>query len=158
MKSNKAPKLSRGDSPHGNLPIKKRVRFSETSTLIVVPGANYNNWYSKDEVRAFKRDIRASVAEAKSYSKVMKCIGYSVQQGNAQLNLRVDDSIRGLEHLLSPELLKVLNFARTKSIKDILQGQSRQRSLGLQDEESIAKISKLDSKFVVELRRVIAEL
>ena len=87
---------------------KQQVRFAETATVVVVRKCNYHyeNWYRKGEVRAFKRDIeKACLAKADPYSKVMKSVGYCVQQGTVSPNFAVEDEIRGLEHLLSPSNL-----------------------------------------------------
>lgn len=140
---------------------KQQVRFAETATVVVVRKCNYHyeNWYRKGEVRAFKRDIeKACLAKADPYSKVMKSVGYCVQQGTVSPNFAVEDEIRGLEHLLSPDVARVLIQHRQRTIDQVLKEQERQLLCGEYDADKIASVSKQNSRFVVELRRRIAEL
>ena len=158
MQSNKVQKLLPSDSPRTYVPKKKKLRFAKTSTLIMIPKVSCNNWYTKSEISEFKRDIRHSVAEAAEYSKVMKCIGYSIQEGTALKSFDVDESVCGLEHLISPEICRILTHFRKLTVAKVLKEQERQLVLREHDSNKIATVSEKYSKFVVEWRRLIAEL
>ncbi|KAL3786840.1 hypothetical protein ACHAWO_003183 [Cyclotella atomus] len=154
--SNKVQKLSASASP-GGLP--KRLRFSETAQVMVVRKVRYGNWLNKSEIREFKRDVHTSaLAKTDLYSQVMRTIGYSVQQGTTSPEFKVEEDVRGLEHLLSPEVTRVLIQRRKMTIDQVLKEQERQLLFGEHDPEKIAMISQNNSSFVVEWRRRIAEL
>ena len=158
MQSSKVQKLIPSDSPRVFVPKKKKLRFAETSILIVIPKTSCNNWYSKSEISEFKRDIQNSLAEVAGYSKVMECIGYSIQGGTALQSFDIDASICGLEHMISPEICRILTHFRKVTIAKVLKEQERQMASGENNSNKIAAISKRYSKFVVEWRRLIAEL
>ncbi|KAL7482076.1 hypothetical protein ACHAW6_007761 [Cyclotella cf. meneghiniana] len=164
----KSQKQSIRDTPRSFLPnpTKKQVRFSETSILLVTAPKtcceNEATWYNKNDIRAFKQHSRESSAAlmGTQEAKMMRCIGYSVQEGTDLPDMKVEDveRIRGLEHLMSPDVCKVLLQRRRATIVKVLEEQRRQELAGEQDAAKIALISSRNSKFAVEWRQRIATL
>jgi hypothetical protein len=163
--ANKARKRSKQDAPRSLNKFKeKQVRFAETSTLFLTSSKtnqeHESTWYTKQEVRGFKQSIRESSASlTRSYdAKVMRAIGYSVQQGITRPELQVQDvdSIRGLEHLLSPDVCKLLVQRRRATTTRVLEEQARQVCAGERDAAKIAAVSAKNSKFAVEWRQRIS--
>ncbi|KAL3804175.1 hypothetical protein HJC23_013694 [Cyclotella cryptica] len=164
----KSQKQSVRDSPRSYLPnpTKKQVRFSETSILLVTaPKTSCENeatWYNKNDIREFKqhsRELSASLVGTPD-AKTMRFIGYSVQEGTDLPSLKVEDvdRIRGLEHLMCPDVCKVLLQRRRATIANVLEEQRRQELNGEHDAAKIALISSRNSRFAVEWRQRIATL
>ena len=151
MNPSKSQKQSIRDTPRSVLPnpTKKQVRFSETSILLVTaPKTCWENeatWYNKNDIREFKQHSRESSAALMGThdAKMMRCIGFSVQEGTDLPEMKIEDveRIRGLEHLMSPDVCKVLLQRRRATIARVLEEQRRQELAGEQDAAKIALIS-----------------
>jgi hypothetical protein len=77
-------------------------------------------------------------------------------QGN--INLHDIQDIRGLEHLLSPQVYAVLMQRRIATINRVLDEQKQQAMLSVKDVDKIASISMENSEFAREWRTRIALL
>lgn len=164
MNPTKAIKILKNDSPRGFLSYKKKqVRWAEISTLVVTArntdSDNEASWYSKDAIRQFKRDAKASslLLAGTHDSKVMKLLCHSVQKKLAQPNVKVQDVniIRGLEHMLSREVCFLLVQNRRMTIDKVLEEQMRQTRSGEYDAAQIASVSSKSSRFAVRWRQII---
>lgn len=152
------------DSPRSSYPDKKQLRFADTSTLIFTvqktSGENNATWYTKDDIAQFKKAAKDSAAllANEEESKVLKLLGYSAQEGLTmpKLKLRDSTSIRGLEHMASKDVAKVLCKSQRCTIYRVIEEQTRQSSSGTYDAEQIAAVSQKSSRFAVVYRQLIA--
>lgn len=160
----KARKCSGSDYPRHRSRPNKQVRFSETSILIVTRPKSSSDvqasWYTKKDIAQFKHNVRVS-AQALTGTRsanVIKHVAYSVASGAPQSNVDVQDKeiICGLEHLLSPEVLKVLVQRRKMTIARVLEEQDIQTRLKESDPHRLALASMGNSSFSKEWRRRIA--
>jgi len=134
----------------------KRLRFSCLSQLIITePNSGedvQNAWYTKKEIAQFKRNVRlTSQALRKTRTaKAMKLIAHSAATGSPHANIRVHgkEGIRGIEHLLSPEVKHCLIKTRQKTITRVLEEQQVQKSS--RRIASIAQVSETNSSFSKE--------
>ena len=167
----KARKQTASSSPRssfsrGCIRKQKHVRFSESSTLIITQPKTVaemsETWYSKQEVAEFKRDVKESSKNqwGTPQAQAMRYIGHCVQSGESQAELAIDnvERIRGLEHLISPEVCRVLLQRRRATIGRVLQEQRRQEEEGSFDAEKIATLSLVNSEFAREWRKRIMHL
>lgn len=158
----KARKYTKMDSPRhcgsSSTPV-KRVRFSDMSTLILTqPKSNEelcDSWYTKRDVALFKQNIRhaTNVLRETRTAKAMKHVAYSIASNTPQSPINFHGSgsaIVGLEHLLSPEVLKLLFQRRRLTAARVIEEQAVQSSLGENDAERIAQVSKDNSAFTRE--------
>lgn len=83
-----------------------------------------------------------------------------MQEEIIQPKVKIEDvtSIRGLEHLLSRDVCKVLVRARTCTISRVLDEQAWQTHTGKYDAAKLAAVSLKSSKFAVDWRRLIANV
>ncbi len=145
---------------------RKELRFANLSTLILTQPKTApelaSSWYNKHEIYEFKNDIKKkSQALCRTpNAHVMAYIGRCIQTGDAQAELVTYDAeeIRGLKHLLSPEICRVLVQSRKAVIVRVLQEQARQEEVGSYDAEKIASLSLASSEFAKEWRRRIMVL
>ncbi|KAL3781834.1 hypothetical protein HJC23_011143 [Cyclotella cryptica] len=160
----KSRKCFRADYPRHRCLRKKKVHFSETSMLIVTRPKSSSDlqacWYTKKDIAQFKHHVRVSAQTLSGTpsSNIMKHIAYSVASGSPQSNIDVQEKERfcGLEHLLSPEVLKVLIQRRKMTIARVLEEQDIQIRLKENDPHRLALASMTNSSFTKEWRRRIA--
>lgn len=133
----------------------KRLRFSENSHLIITKAKSgediKNTWYSKRELARFKIDVY-DTAKALRVTRTAKAIKYmaraATRPGSPQLHLHVHgiEHIRGLEHLISPEVFKSLWQRRQKAISRVLEDQQAQKKSGQSvDHTRLARVSEMNS-------------
>lgn len=164
MSSCKSPKQSRIDSPRSFYNTKKRLRWAETSTVIVTARKTSNenkaSWYNKQDIRLFKRETKDSTVSliGSHDAKVMKLVGFSVQEGTALKVKAQNVNCHGLEHLISREVCYVLCQSRWKAIAGVLEEQERQRETGDHDVAKIASVSTKASRFAVQWRQRITDV
>ena len=129
------------------------------STLILTqPKSNEelcDSWYTKRDVALFKQNIRhaTNVLRETRTAKAMKHVAYSIASNTPQSPInfhRSGSAIVGLEHLLSPEVLKLLFQRRRLTAARVIEEQAVQSSLGENDAERIAQVSKHNSAFTRE--------
>ena len=167
----KAQKLSSSCCPGSSIEVqqqvkpKKTLRFSDSSTLLITAPKTRSemksSWYSKQEISGFKLTVKENSRSLRGSERAqaMRYIGRCVQTGESQSDLDIDNkTIRGMEHLLSPEVYSVLLHGRKATIRNVLQEQARQESEGIHDDGRIAAVSMSSSKFAREWRRRITNL
>ena len=158
----------------------KRTRFSDTSTLVVFPPRSdediHASWYTKQDLAGFKQDIRKSTMALRTTrtAKAMKRIAFSIASGSSSsemssvtrsttamdLHIHGIEHIRGLEHLLSPDVLKVIIHRRRMNIARVLQEQEMQtKVMGKYDPSNIlGQVSERNSLFSREWSCQISNL
>ncbi|KAL7519590.1 hypothetical protein ACHAWX_004344 [Stephanocyclus meneghinianus] len=145
---------------------KKKLKFSDVATVIVTQtkssSAPQSTWYRKHEISKFKRNIKQTSRRiwGSPPAQAMRYIGHCIQTGEHQAFLCIEniEEIRGLEHLLSPEVYTVLLQRRRATIAKVLQEQADQRKAGLHDIARIAAVSMANSAFAREWRERIMSL
>lgn len=160
----KSMKCSYTSSPRSSPVLKKTLRFSDTSVLIVTKPRSDSDrqasWYTKHEIRHFRKTAeQAAKRFANSQeSNVIKHVAYSVMSGAAQSDksFHHKELVCGLEHMISPSILKVLIQRRKMTIERVLEEQHVQTELGENDPIRIALASMENSAFTKEWRRRIA--
>ncbi|KAL7520220.1 hypothetical protein ACHAWX_007241 [Stephanocyclus meneghinianus] len=165
VKPYKTRKRAAQDSPgiHNN---NKKLRFSDVATVIITQSKSSSDpkssCYSKQEISQFKRNIKKTSRSiwGSPSAQAMRFIGHCIQSGKHQAFLFIEnlEEIRGLEHLLSPEVYSVLLQRRRATIAKVLQEQADQRKAGLRDTTRIAIVSMANSAFAREWRERIMSL
>ena len=138
---------------------KKRLRFSDMSSLILTEHKTSEDlqeaWYTRSETSRFKKNAHLTskaLWETRS-SKVMKHIACSAanQAPQVDIDVRGKEVIRGLEHLISPEVMKYLVERRRNVITRVLEDQEAQKMEGKgSDHLRTAKVSEIHSAFAKE--------
>jgi hypothetical protein len=150
--TSQAPKSA---SPTKVLKVTKRVCFTDVSTGVVLrpktPQDRKNAWLTKQDIKGYRRNVPESAKllletnphAAKAYieqtlvsAKDLDCQRFSGVE-----------HVCGLEHILSHQIYQALCVARVKTRSDVLREQARQRSLGINDVESLALVSRQATKF-----------
>jgi hypothetical protein len=118
--------------------------------------------FSKEEASEFKRNAKSTskLYRDRHEAQAMRYIGRCIQTGEVQgsVNLHDIEDIRGLEHLLSPQVYVVLMQRKIATINRVLDEQKQQAMLGVKDVDKIASISIENSEFAREWRTRIALL
>ena len=104
------------------------------------------------QIEQFKMNARLDAIHLRdtSCNKLMRVIAYSAATtGSPTENVKVRrrEQIHGIEHLISPEVLKTLYTQRRKTIKRVLQVQEAQRRGIIDPALTTAKISEINSSF-----------
>lgn len=119
-------------------------------------------WYSKHEIKRFRTDVHLAAGRfAKSRaSKVIKQIAYSILRGTPQseVNFHHEEVVLGIEHLISPSVMKILMKKRTMTITRVLDEQEYQTRTGEKSRARLALASMENSAFTKEWRRRLAYL
>eukprot|EP00956_Cyclotella_meneghiniana_P018326 scaffold30506_cov62-Cyclotella_meneghiniana.AAC.2 len=142
---------------------KKRLRFSETSTLIsILPKTSADRkatWYDKESMRKFKNDVWRASQEGTRASKLLKSMSQYVLEIKKHGTLKMQDMyrIRGLEHI-DRDIARVLLLGRRMAIDGVLREQARQIELGVHDIARIAYMSTKYSRFSAIWSQIIAAL
>lgn len=156
----KSRKCSGRSSPRNSLMSKKRVRFAETSIMILTEKESIPNWYSKQDIKRFRYNAELSARRfAKSQaSNVIKQVAYSVMSGTSLVdcNFAHKELICGLEHMVSPSLMKALLQRRKHTVDAVMQEQELQSRSGENDVSRLALASMKHSAFTKEWRRRLA--
>ncbi|KAL7544060.1 hypothetical protein ACHAXR_013564 [Thalassiosira sp. AJA248-18] len=136
----------------------KRVQFSECSQLLIITEGDTDakqEWYTKEDIIQFKKNVRvASTALRKTRTaKTMKYIARSAAAGSPQVDVHFHgvEHIRGIEHLLSPEVCKLLWVQRQNTIHRVLEEDQAQKRAGMgTDPSRTAQVSEANSSFSKE--------
>ncbi len=166
------------DSPIYERPA-KRTRFSPTSTLIVIQPRSAQDikrtWYDKGDISQFKRDTCKAtqvLRNTRTAAKVMEALtDPSIIMGSNtsddsrcsdqgfRYNINGLEHIRGIEHLLSQDVLSVLINQRKTNVAKILEEQEVQRNMREGDPSSVLKtVSESNSQFAKEWSQKLAKL
>lgn len=132
------------------LPIKKSVRFAGTIKVCMtqVTEEDLNlTWYGPREYKGFQRDSKRSL-KAVSSNLRGQVDAYDVTQ----------HCHRGLEACVSNSIYQSRKEEKSAIINQVLQQQLFQRILGVNDQESLAKLSKDLSKNAQERALVLAAI
>ena len=138
---------------------RKRLRFSPTSELIITDPKTTRDrqsaWYTKATIDEFKRCARQTALSHRETrtSKLIKCIAISATTGSppVEIQVRGAEHIRGLEHMISLDVLKVLLDRRRSTIRAVLECQKEMRDAGIRvDPSRIAFVSEANSSFTKE--------
>ena len=137
---------------------KRRVCFSDLSSLVLTEEKTAqdrcNAWYSRDDITKFKKNAHlTSCALRKTRTaKVMKHIASSASHNAplATVDVKGKEVIRGIEHLISSEVMKYIIDRRKSLIKRVLYEQKIQRVEGINDPSALAYLSEVNSSFSKE--------
>jgi hypothetical protein len=166
----KSRKCTNEDSPRHSQQqhkMKKQVRFKDTSTLVVTAPKTSSEleevWYSKRALAQFKLDAKrdALALTQTSPANAINNVAYSIAMGIPRACTVTNEEkevINGVEHMISPEVMRVLVQRRKKTISNVLNEQNIQRSSGIYDPARLAIVSRKHSDFTTELRRRTASL
>jgi len=125
---------------------RKQVRFASTSDLFLLPTKSsqdlQSSWYTEDDFTNSKRDLRycskVIVGSSSCVVDVMECIAYSLATTSTtnhlllqtlKTHLHPHERIltRGIEHTVSPTVLKLLAHRRKVVIRKIVRESGRLR-------------------------------
>ena len=137
---------------------KRKVCFSDLSSLVLTEEKTTqdrcNAWYSRDDITKFKKNAHlTSCALRKTRTaKVMKHIASSASHNAplATVDVKGKEVIRGIEHLISSEVMKYIIDRRKSLIKRVLYEQKIQRVEGINDPSALAYLSEVNSSFSKE--------
>lgn len=160
----------------------RRVRFSETSHATALPPRESleldRRWYTRSDIARFKRGTKAfatSLSPTRT-ARLMKHVAFlascaaaptacPLSMTNWEVNLRGRiDAVRGVEHLLCPEVTRLLLLHKKMVVRLVLEEQWKGRILDdlngtiRNDNDraaSIARVSTLASSFSREWARRI---
>jgi hypothetical protein len=146
---------------------KKRVRFADTSTLVVMQPKSIKDmnasWYTKAEMTQFRQEaFRAARSLKKSKPSVVEeYINQSLETKQSHPkdhDFSGIEKVCGIEHFLSPKVMKILESAREATIACVLQEQDRQDITSECNPDLIAEVSESMSLFTRLWRHRIAVL
>mmetsp|Transcript_20704 Transcript_20704/g.42666 ORF Transcript_20704/g.42666 Transcript_20704/m.42666 type:complete len:211 (-) Transcript_20704:272-904(-) len=155
------------EPPSTHRPVKS-VRFSEFSSLTTFSRNSAKDarsaWYSKQEIDDLKLVIRDEAVVLRGSAAVhqMEKLAHSIlapdeYEGRPELHVIEDVSeIRGIEHILSSQVLRVIFHQRKAALARLLQEQRMQRALGVRDELRLAEVCQQYSAFSREWSYAIA--
>lgn len=139
---------------------RKRLRFSSYSELVEIEQKSsseaQNMWYTKKETAQFKRDVlftSQALRETRT-AKVMKHMARSAAFGLPpdDIHVKGKEVIHGIEHLISPEVLKLLLVQRRRTIAAVISDHQAQKIAGRGvDALRTAQVSEACSSFSKEL-------
>ena len=140
-----------------SITTRRCVRFSDMSSLTIYPYQpplhEHGTWYTRSQTSAFKKQVvREVIALRNSPSAVeakksgMRAYRDAHQERMEQMSisspeLAVVHRVRGLEHLLSPNVTKQITIRRRKVIERVLQEQEFQRAVGRIDTARLREVS-----------------
>lgn len=168
---------------------KKRVCFSEYSKLTLFPPSSREDarasWYSRNDIEHFKREarnetlaLRRNTVAPDQVKELAYFVSKTVSSGGASANsIHGSDAdivpnnsveMRGLEHLVSKNVLKLLLERRKLAISRVIHEQAMQKLLhsdklgggecdsAARVAKAVAQVSKLNSQFSKEWSSKIA--
>lgn len=138
----------------------KSIRFSEFSSVLLVRPRNkedlVNSWYSQKEISRFKksRTLLVSALRDTRTATAMKHIAASIEHRSAPPVLRIHykEHVRGIEHVLAPEVARHLLRKRRLAINKVIQAQAQL------DHEKLAQTYRVSSVFASEWTTMITNL
>ena len=135
----------------------KRLRFSEFSSLVLTEPRSAqdraNTWYTKEEIAEMKTLNRLTSLKFHD-TRTAKCMKYIAQGAAKQtpqpfINVRGKEVILGIEHLLSPEVMRYIVEKRRKAITSVLEEQEVQRMAG-KEITDLRQVSEMHTSFSKE--------
>mmetsp|Transcript_5927 Transcript_5927/g.10814 ORF Transcript_5927/g.10814 Transcript_5927/m.10814 type:complete len:180 (+) Transcript_5927:195-734(+) len=141
--------------------VAKRLRFSTYSQLHLADAKTREDskaaWYTRKELNQFKRNAHRtamSLRETRT-AKAMKCIAQSAAIGLPPHDIPVIrvhgiDALRGIEHLISPEVVKYMLEKRRRTISGVLEEQRTQKQTASPRLHQLARVSEQNSSFSKE--------
>jgi len=141
--------------------VRKSLRFSEYSSLVLIKPLGteeaQNAWYTKKEMDEFKKTalVDSLALKGTRTAEIMEQVVHSVAAGMPPKdNDKIDnkEAIRGIEHFLSPDILKMVIEMRTRHKWTVLKAQRLQKLAGscTKDPTFVAKVSETSSEFSKE--------
>ena len=129
---------------------KKRVHFSENSFLTIYPAPSAEDlrasWYSMRDIKHFKQGVRNETLALRSTpttSEVAKlAFCRSTTAEDAFNPVHWNEEVRGLEHLVSGSVSKLIVLRRRRVISRVMEEQALQKELGEKDCLRLAKASR----------------
>jgi hypothetical protein len=142
------------------------VAFSETATLVTMhldtQPALKVLWYTQDDISRFKQETFHSVSSLletnASVAKVYIEKSLLVNRSNDISPFVGIEHVCGIEHLMSPQVMRMILATRSLTIERVLREQERQKRTGENKGQLIAQASMETSVFAREWRRRVAEL
>eukprot|EP01083_Nonionella_stella_P009091 26342_1 len=136
-----------------------RVSFSEFSQLVVTEAQSREDskatWYTRKEIKQFKRNasLTADSLRETRTAKTIKYIAQSAATGTPHAYIRVHgiEFIRGIEHLISPEVVKYMVDKRRRTLASVLAEQEAQKKSVSPCHRKLAQVSEMNSSFSKEL-------
>jgi hypothetical protein len=162
----KSRKCTNQDSPRRDQQ-KKQVSFKDTSTLVITTPKTISElkeaWYSRRALAQFKLDAKrdAQALSQTSTANVINNVAYSIAMGvprTCTLTTAEKETSNGVEHMISPHVMKILVQRRKKTISNVLDEQDVQRSSGIYDPKRYEIVSRQYSDFATEFRQRLASL
>jgi hypothetical protein len=162
----KSRKCTNQDSPRRDQQ-KRQVSFKDTSTLIITTPKTISElkeaWYSRRALAQFKIDAKrdAQALSQTSTVSVINNVAYSIAMGLPQtctMTTSENETINGIEHMISPHVMRILVQRRKKTISNVLDEQNVQRSSGIYDPKRYEIVSRKYSDFATEFRQRLASL
>ncbi len=135
----------------------KRLRFSEFSSLVLTEPRNSqdraNSWYTKEDIAQMKMVNRLTALKFHD-TRTAKCMKYIARGAANQtpqpvLNVRGKEVIRGIEHFISPEVMKYIVEKRRKAIASVLEEQELQK-MGGKEVTDLRQVSEMHTSFSKE--------
>lgn len=150
-------KVASSSSVPSRVASAKSVRFSEFSTAVLLQprskGDRINSWYSRRELSAFKRSTTALADALKDTrtATAMRHVAGTIEHRSDPPVLRIHDKelIRGIEHVIAPEVSRHLLRMRRRAIHGVLQAQAQL------DQERLAQAYRVNSVFAKEWTTLI---
>eukprot|EP00984_Skeletonema_dohrnii_P008251 scaffold3031_cov116-Skeletonema_dohrnii-CCMP3373.AAC.4 len=150
-------KVASSSSAPSRVASAKSVRFSEFSTAVLLQsrskGDRINSWYSRREMSSFKRSTTVLVDALKDTRTVtaMRHVAGAIEHRSDLPVLRIHDKelIRGIEHVIAPEVSLHLLRMRRRAIHGVLQAQHQL------DQERLAQAYRVNSVFAKEWTALI---
>lgn len=155
-------------SNHASTP-NKRVRFSDYSSQInfFPSSTNMKNllWYDKQDLEFHKRTVATEVfmlrEVAGSVEHVETLASKIILGNNNIISINSRDSVlkihaTGIEHMLSINVFNYIIQRRRLTISSVLREQESQKASGIRNEQGIADVSRINTKFSVSWASQIA--
>lgn len=158
--SDKTLPMSKKNPSSSKVACEKSLRFSGFSTVVLLqPWSKedrISSWYSREEISAFKQS-RANMVEALQDTRTataMKHLAASMEHRSTPPALRIHNKelIRGIEHLISPEVARHLFRKRRRAIHGVILAQEQL------DHESLAQAYRVDTVFAKEWTSLITNI
>lgn len=139
------------------------VSFSTSSQLHIIERINDKSeiWYSVQDYKAMNIAAKhAALMMNKQYrrSSSSRQHGRVVADASSSSSLGMDDRLTGIEHLISPSVIRAIKHRRAECSKAVLREQQRQVESGIYDPDSVAFASHSHSKHAAKRARAIGLL
>lgn len=149
--------------PNQNAKFKKQVRFSEYSSMTLIPPCQSNDlWYREEDKKGFKQCVAETIYGLRNEgvtSDVEQLAIYPASDNyHAKTIINLTDRVVGVEHMISCSVFKLNYLRRMQVITRVLCEQANQKASGMANEHRLAQISEQNSFFAKEWALTIASL